>query len=296
MSRALALVISTILAVGLAVTTAPQMASAEGIIRPHMGMNDCPEAATGIQTIPSTDQEAEYNDDLTVCDWGPFFDSIFDQRAQFSFTNDSPVVWAFYDAVQTNQTPLSSLIYYNTSGITPMFRQFAFSTQISPTDWIVSPKETVWLSSLDNVAFTPADPSITSSWLLYKQQANKIKSLGTAYAKRIATRNYESKTRTFLWNCVAAGITTENALKTNFNNDALGSASSWLSSAKDGSQCIDSFNNLFRKKLTNHPQITSDVSEWFSTSKLTEASGFVAKIKSSDELLETIIGVFHAAR
>jgi hypothetical protein len=260
-------------------------------------MADCPKASTGIRTIPSTDQEIQYNDDLTVCDWGPLF-KLFNHRAQYSFKNASPVVWWFYDsagstAVGGHVIPQWSVMYPDTWGITPMFRQFAIGTGLMPTGWLVSPGETVWLTSLYNVSFTPADPLITAKWLLYKQQADKLKSIGTEYAKRISTNNYESKTRTFLWNCVNEAVTLNNARKTDMVDDPYGSALSWMNAASDGSQCKDSFKDLFQKKLKNHPVVTSSSDKWFSTTNLKKASTFLDDIKSSGETLETVVGIFH---
>lgn len=119
------------------------------------------------------------------------------QLARYNFTNDSPVVWAFYDSVRTGEVPASSRMHYKLKGTVALFRQFAIAEHIAHSAWIVSPGETVWLESLENVSFGIATPLISSSWLLYRQQSSKISELGKSYAKRIATMGSKSRTRTF---------------------------------------------------------------------------------------------------
>jgi hypothetical protein len=291
MRRALSLLLTVILALGVALTTSPQVATADGIVRPHTGVGACGLGSQGVETVPATAEEASYNEELTLCDWGQYPSP--DQLARYSFTNYSPVVWAFYDSNRTGLTPASNKIHYKLAGTVAVFRQFAIDAKISPTVWIVAPGETVWLESLANVAFGIATPLINSSWLLYKQQSDKVTNLGTSFAKRIATTGYQSKTRTFLWNCVAAGITTKNTLKAGSNRPPIELASSWLSTAKSDGQCVDSFTALFPKKSSKLSQSTTSVTKWFSTKNLSTAVSFLDDIKEARAASTIIDGLIN---
>jgi hypothetical protein len=288
MKRALLTLLATVLCVGLAVAMSPDTAFAGGIARPHTGVNDC-ESGVGIATIPSTTEEAIYNDELTLCDLG----TSSGQAGRYSFRNDSPVVWAFYDTILTGQLPRNNRIHYLTSAIVPLFRPMALAEHISRTNWIVAPGETVWLDSLVDVSFGVATPLINSSWLLYRQQADKLSALGVSYAKRIATTASTSRTRTFLWNCVAAGVTTHNTLKAGTTLPPIQYAAGWLSAAKADSQCASSFAKLFKKKSPTLPGSTTSVKKWFSTARLSAAESFLEDIDSSRAAMTIADEVIH---
>ena len=248
-----------------------------------------------MQTTPSSPVEAEYNDDLTVCDWGPFASSIGHKLARYSFKNGSPVVWAFYDTVNTTLVPRPPTVmtFYST-GIAPLFRKFAQAKHIVDNDWLIAPGETVWFSSLDYVGATPAFPQITAAWLVYNYEANKLMDLGTDYAKRIATTGYASKTRTFLWNCSFAAISTKKSLALSSDADPQDIAKSWLASAAKDGTCIDSYKALFPKKTTKVPS-SIYMGKWFNTKTLTETNEIVEKIDKSAALTATVKGIFRIA-
>ena len=291
MRRPLAVLIAAVVAAGTSAVAVTPTAAAEDVIRPRRGMFDCPEPATGLRTVPSTEVEAEYNDDLTVCDWGPFFDSIYHKTARYSFRNASPVVWAFYDTVYTSRIPRQppTHIYVDDNDIAPLFREFALDKHIINNGWIVSPEETVWFSSLEYVGFTPAYARITAAWLVYNYAANKLRDVSTAYVKRMATAG--SKTRTFLWNCTYAAISAKKSLALNSDRDPTDVAKSWLGSAAKASGCIDSYKALFPKRTAKLPPSTY-MRKWFNATTLTEADEIVEKIGKSAALTATVKGIF----
>ncbi|WP_374010381.1 hypothetical protein [Leifsonia sp. LS-T14] len=236
MKRALALALAAVLGVGVVSASAGPAAA---------GARDCEAPSVGVETYAETELEAEYNDMLTLCDLGQ------PQRLgdyQYSFTNDSPVVWAFYDAIYTGNVPRTSAIKHATNSATSLFSKFTTWAGFSHTEWVVAPGETVWLSSLTNVKFGVATALITSSWLFYNQQAKKLADLGKGYAANIATNKFRSKTRTFLWQCSWAAVNTANALKSSEKIEPLSFASAWASSAVNDYNCGASFKDLFPKK------------------------------------------------
>lgn len=247
MRRLIAIVLSAAFAAGLGVSAESQSAAAEEVVRSHIEVSSCPAGVTRLGTYAETESEAEYNDHLVLCDWGPQQPGTL----QFTFTNNSPVVWAFRDGVETSKVPVFNTIHHEPSGVAPLFSRFATHFRIAGNDWIVAPGETVSLESVGSIGWGIAFPWITSSWLLYKQQANKIAKLGASYAARIATTNYESKTRTFLWTCAAAGVTTRNALHSGGNADPLDFAATWLKTARMDAACTKSFADLFPKKSSS---------------------------------------------
>lgn len=287
--RALLIPLAATAALAITLTTSPQMATADGILRPHIGVTDCDAGTLGIETFPENYEEAQYNDDLTLCDWG----LGSGQPAEYSFKNESPVVWVFYDSIYTQYSPSSGRLHFKTTGIVPLFRDFALSSEVWSTPWIVSPGETVWLDSLVNVSFGIASPLVNSSWLLYKHQAAKVAALGKSYAKRIATTKYESKTRTFLWECVAAGITASNSLSADSKLDAIDFASSWLTTAKSVVGCKGSFKSLFPKKPPKLPASTTSLSKWFDPKTLNTASKYIDDIDKSRTAIAEITHLFH---
>lgn len=294
MRRATAIMLSVALAVGGGVSTASQSAAAEEFIRLHTDLNGCLAGVTRLGTYAETELEAQYNDDLVLCDWGVQEPGT----PQFTFTNNSPVVWAFRDGVETSKVPVFNTIYHGPTGITSLFSQFATYSGIAANDWIVAPGETVSFDSVSSIRWEIANPRITSSWLLYKQQADKIANLGESYAKRIATTNYKSKTRNFLWNCAAAGVTTKNAINGRSNEDPLDFATTWLKAAKTAPDCVRSFADLFPKKSSKLPSSTRSPGRWFSsTSKaLSKTGAFVGEIAASREWMLNVTGLFRSFR
>ncbi|MGO4300203.1 hypothetical protein [Leifsonia sp. RAF41] len=292
MRRIAALALSiALVTTGCAIAT-PRSAAAQPGLQPHTGVHSCPDDTTRIGTYSETDLEAEYNEDLVLCDWGPQEPGHF----QFTFTNESPVVWAFKDRIQTAYVPENNSIYHEPTGIAPLFSTFAIEAGIAGNDWIVAPGERVSIASLDTLAWGVATPLITSSWLLYKQQADTIVKLGKQYAKRIATTGYASRTRTFLWNCTEAGVTTRNALRVDSNDDAVDVAASWLSTAKTDSACVKSFSDLFAKKSSKLPPATYSIKKWFNTGGISEASAFVGEIMTSREWIRDLTGLVRSFR
>ncbi|MDB4891028.1 MAG: hypothetical protein JWL61_2883 [Gemmatimonadetes bacterium] len=295
MRRVLPFMLTAALVVGVAVTTTttqPAAAASEAVVQPRTDVHSCDARSTRVSTYAKTDLEAQYNEDLVLCDWGPQQPGHY----RFTFTNKSPVVWAFKDRVETWLVPANNAIFHEQTGVAPLFSKFAIASHLSHSEWIVVPEEQVAIASLDTLAWGVATPMIISSWLLYKQQAEKIKKLGTAYAKRIATTGYASRTRTFLWNCVAAGVTTNNAVKSDGNANSLDFAATWLATAKKGSDCVESFHDLFSKKSSKLPSVTYSMEKWFNRKALTPASEIVGEIKVSRAWMSSIIGLFRAIK
>lgn len=280
MKRAVAFALAAALGVGVvSASSSSAVASAD----------DCEAPSVGLQTIAETPLEAEYNDLLTLCDLGETRPA---EDYEYSFTNDSPVVWAFYDSVYDEDVPHWSDIAHATDTATSLFSQFTTWAGLSHSEWIVAPGETVWLTSLDDVKFGVAKPLITSSWLFYNHEAEKIADLGKDYAKRIATSGYKSKTRAFLWNCAWAAVDTANALKKSKKIEPLSFASAWTTSAMNDYYCGKSFKDLFPKKSSALPSSTYSKAKWFNPNVLKKASSYLGEIKTSSEILATVRGIF----
>ena len=294
MRRLIVSMLSVALVAGAGASTPIQFAAADEAIRPHTALSGCPAGVTRVGTYPETELEAEYNDALVLCDRGHQPTGAL----QFTFTNNSPVVWAFRDGVERWKVPVSNSIRHEPVGIVPLFSQFATQFGIVGNDWIVAPGETVSLESISSIGWAIAYPRITSSWLLYKQQADKIAQLGTLYAAQIATRNYESKARTFLWNCAAAGVTTRNALSTGTNADPVDVAATWLKTARTDAACTESFADLFPKRSSTLPSSTQSARKWFTSAKnsLSETSAFVSKIQASRQWMANVTGLIRSIR
>jgi len=287
MKRVLPLVIAMVFAAG-AVSTPVERAvartsSAESAETTAQG--SCPDGAVEKGIYAQNQVEADYIGDLTLCDWAPQPSDHY----RYSFTNESPVVWGFRDAFQQTTVPVDSTIHHDPMGIAPLFSVFITAMGISESDWILAPGETVWLSSIDRLEFGLATPVIASAWLLYKQQSSKLKSLGKQYWNRLITTRYPSKTRTFLWNCVAAGASLGPALDTDVGKDPLDFAIDWMDSAKSDRDCIRSFSDLFKKSSKPASQ-TSSVTKWFTTKGLDKASDFLGTIKVTREWMGSITG------
>jgi hypothetical protein len=280
MKRALALILATALGFGVvSASSAPAVA----------GADDCEAPSVGVQTYAETDLEAEYNDMLTLCDLGQPQQS---GDYEYSFTNDSPVVWAFYDSVYTDETPHWSDIAHATSTVTSLFSKFTTWSGLSHSEWLVAPGETVLLRSLTHVKFGVAEPILTSSWLFYDHEAKRIAALGTEYAKRIATNGYKSRTRSFLWYCSLAAVDTANALSNSKSTEPLSFASAWATSAVKDYDCGRSFKELFAKKSSTLPSSTYSKAKWFNPNTLKKASSYLGEIKDSSEILATVRGIF----
>ncbi|MBG6058198.1 hypothetical protein RCH16_001566 [Cryobacterium sp. MP_M5] len=294
MRRTIVILLSAALAAGGGIPPASQLAVAEEVVRPHTEVSSCPAGVTEVGTYAESELEAEYKDDLVLCDWGPQQPGTL----QFTFSNNSPVVWAFRDGVERSKVPVFNTIYHEPVGIAPLFSQFAIYTGIVDNDWIVAPGETVSLASISSIGWGIAFPRITSSWLLYKQQADKLARLGKSYAAQIATTNYESKTRTFLWNCVEAGVTTRNALSSGTNADPVDFAATWLKTARADAACTKSFAELFPKKSSKLPSSVQSPRKWFDTTTkgLSKAGAFVSEIKASREWMANVTGLIRSIR
>ncbi len=294
MRRVIVFMLSAAFAAGLGVSAASQPAVAVEVVQPHPELSSCPAGVTRLGTYAETELEAEYNDHLVLCDWGPQQPGTL----QFTFTNNSPVVWAFRDGVEPSKVPVFNTIYHEPTGIAPLFSRFATYFGIAGNDWIVAPGETVSLESVSSIGWEIAFPWITSSWLLYKQQSDKIAKLGKSYAARIATTNYESKTRTFLWNCAAAGVTTRNALNSGGKADPLDFAATWLTTARTDAACTESFADLFPKKSSRLASSTQSPRKWFNTATtaLKKTSAFVSEIEASREWMTNVTGLIRSVR
>lgn len=293
MRRGLPLLLAALLAVGSVAVSAPRPAAAGEAVRPHTALTSCPDGSTRLGTYGETDAEIEYNDDILLCDWGPQPDGVL----RFDFTNNSPVVWAFQDAEQKWLVPQYNTIQHQPSGVAPLFSKFAAWAGMSGSNWIAAPGETVSLASVDSLAWAIANPTMMSSWLVYKWQADKLTKLGKDYAKRIATTGYASRTRTFLWNCVDASVTARNTLTTDTDADPLDFAATWLTSAKKSGDCVDAFTELFPKKSSSRlPTSTGSIGKWFNTRSLSTASAFVGDIRESRAWMSSISGWIRALR
>jgi hypothetical protein len=283
--RAIPLVVS--LALALVVAAPPVAANASG--ERDTAVTRCGTGGMRLATVPETQEEAVYNDEIVVCDYGPT------TSPRYGLSNSTPVVWAFYDSRNTTVVPTSSRITHQATGVTQIFWSFLIAKKIFGNAWVVAPGETVWLSSIDEVSFGVADDAINSAWLFYQRQAGLITKLGQVYGKRIATADSTSKARTFLWNCAAAGIKTGKLVTADDDQDPLDLAAGWVHSARADKDCASSFQK-FAKSNRDVPASENTTAKWFTTSDLDAADTYLTRITKARNalvVLEDVITKLH---